>query len=120
MANYQVTHPRDDVVRVAFLDGWNPETDSAPMFQELLEMVEHVEQPVILLIIAGKHRPLYDDAALQPARGVLYHDNLKKIIVVAEDAELAVAHMGASRGERGMGRVPMFAFENEGEALVEL
>ncbi len=120
MAAYEVTRPRPDVVRVAFLADWNAQRDSEPMFREVLAMLDDVDREVTLLIVAGEHRPVYEEKALQPARGILYHDNIKKIIVVAKNAELAVAHMGASRGERGLAPIPMFAFASEGEALAEL
>ncbi len=120
MATYEVTQPRGDIVRVAFLAGWDARRDSEGMFRELLALLDAQEKPVVLLIVAGEHRPVYESKALQPARGILYHDNIKKIIVVARDAQLAVAHMGASRGERGANPIPMFAFDSEGDALAEL
>ncbi|NPV67553.1 MAG: hypothetical protein HPY64_10445 [Anaerolineae bacterium] len=120
MAAYEVTRPRPDVVRVAFLPGWDAERDSEPMFREVLAKLDEADQEVTLLIVAGEFRPVYEEKALQPARGILYHDNIKKIIVVAKHADLAVAHMGASRGERGLSPIPMFAFASEGEALAEL
>jgi len=120
MATYEVTQPRADIQRVAFLAGWDSQRDSEGMFRELLARLDDQEQPVALLIVAGEHRPVYESKALQPARGILYHDNIKKIIVVARDAHLAVTHMGASRGERGAAPIPMFAFDSEGAALAEL
>lgn len=120
MATYEVSQPRPDVVRVAFLEGWNANADSEGMFREVLTALDDVEQEVTLLIVAGQFRPVYEEQALQPARGILYHDNIEKIVIVADDAQLAVAHMGASRGERGMPPIPMFAFASEGEALAEL
>jgi hypothetical protein len=120
MASYEVSQPRPDVVRVAFLDGWNAKTDSEAMFREVLSILDDLETEVTLLIVAGDNRPVYEDKALQPARGILYHDNVNKVVIVAQDAQLAVAHMGASRGERGMTPIPMYAFDNEGEALSEL
>ncbi|GAB4573676.1 MAG: hypothetical protein Kow0077_16820 [Anaerolineae bacterium] len=120
MAAYEVSQPRPDVVRVAFLEDWDPARDSESMFREVLQKLDDAEQEVVLLIVAGEHRPVYEEKALQPARGVLLHDNIKKIIIVAKDAQLAVAHMGATRGERGMPPVPMFAFDSEGAALAEL
>jgi hypothetical protein len=120
MAAYEVSQPRPDVVRTAFLEDWKAERDSEAMFREVLTLLDDVETEVTLLIVAGESRPVYEDKALQPARGILYHDNINKIIIVAKDAELAVSHMGASRGERGMPPVPMFAFATEGEALAQL
>jgi hypothetical protein len=120
MAAYEVTQPRPDVVRVAFLKEWDPARNSEAMFRDVLAVLDGVETEVTFLVVAGENRPIYEDKALQPARGILYHDNIKKIIIVAKDAKLAVAHMGASRGERGMSPVPMFAFDTEGEALAEL
>lgn len=120
MAAYEVSQPRSDVVRVAFLEGWNASEDSEGMFREVLSVLDDLEQEVTLLIVAGQFRPVYDEQALQPARGILYHDNIEKIIIVAEDAELAVAHMGSHRGERGMSPIPMFAFASEGDALSQL
>lgn len=120
MATYEVTQPRDDVVRVAFLEGWNAATDSEAMFRDVLAVLDDVETEVVLLIVAGANRPTYENTALQPARGILYHDNIKKMIVVAEAADMAIAHMNATRAERGMPPIPMFAFANEGDALAEL
>jgi hypothetical protein len=120
MAAYEVSQPRTDVVRVEFKDDWDPSRDSESMFREVLALLDDVETEVTFMIVAGENRPVYEDRALQPARGILYHDNIKKIVIVAKDAKLAVAHMGASRGERGMAPVPMFAFDTEGEALAEL
>ncbi|GEM_PF-6617457 len=120
MAGYEVTKPRPDVVRVAFLDNWDADTESAQMFRDVLAKLDEAEDEVTLLIVAGKNRPVYEAMALQPARAILYHDNLKKMIVVADEAELAVAHMNATRAERGMPPIPMFAFASEGEALSEL
>jgi hypothetical protein len=120
MASYEVSQPREDIVRVAFLPGWDAAHDSEPMFREALSVLDDLEKSVTLLIVAGDFRPIYEDKALSPARGILYHDNIQKIVIVAQDAGLAVAHMGASRGERGMVPIPMFAFNTEGEALAEL
>lgn len=120
MAGYEVSRPRPDVVRVAFLDQWDAAQESEAMFREALALLDSAEQPVILLIVAGKHRPVYENQALQPARGILYHDHIKKLIVVADNAQMAVNHMGANRGERGVPPIPMFAFASEGEALAEL
>lgn len=120
MAAYDVSQPREDVVRVAFLDEWNAEVHSEAMFRDVLAVLDDVETEVTLLIVANESRPMYADQALMPARGILYHDNINKIIIVANGAQQAVAHMGASRGERGMPRIPMFAFDSEGEALAEL
>lgn len=120
MAAYEVSQPRPDVVRVALLDGWDADKDSEGMFREALALLDDQEQEVTLLIVAGEYRPVYEQQALQPARGILYHDNISKIVIVANDAELAVAHMGAKRGERGMSPIPMFAFTSEGEALSQL
>jgi len=120
MVAYEVTQPRPDVVRVAFLADWNASRDSEAMFREVLAVLDDVDREVTLLVVAGEHRPIYEQKALQPARGILYHDNLNRIIIVAKDAELAVAHMGASRGERGLPPIPMFAFDTEEEALAKL
>lgn len=120
MAAYEVSQPRPDVVRVAFLDGWDADQESGGMFREVLALLDDQEQEITLLIVAGEYRPVYEQQALQPARGILYHDNIGKIVIVAKDAELAVAHMGASRGERGMPAIPMYAFDTEGEALSQL
>ncbi|MBN1963669.1 MAG: hypothetical protein JW910_03415 [Anaerolineae bacterium] len=120
MASYEVTQPREDVVRVAFSADWNAATDSEPMFREVLTLLDDAETEVTLLIVAGENRPSYADTALQPARGILYHDNIKKMIVVADQSEMAVAHMNATRAERGLPPIPMFAFASEGDALAEL
>lgn len=120
MAAYTVTQPRPDVVRVAFLEDWDADRDSEAMFREALALLDGAETEVTFLIVAGENRPVYEDNALQPARGILYHDNIKKIIIVAENAQYAVSHMGMSRGERGMPSVPMFSFDSEGDALAEL
>lgn len=120
MPAYEVSQPRSDVLRVDFSGDWDADRDSEAMFRELLTKLDDVETEVTLLIVAGENRPMYEDTALQPARGILYHDNIKKMIIVARDAKLAVAHMNATRAERGMAPVPMFAFDTEGEALSEL
>ncbi|MFC1960587.1 hypothetical protein ACFLYO_07745 [Chloroflexota bacterium] len=120
MAAYEVSQPRPDVVRVAFHADWDSTSNSEAMFRDVLAALDDVETEVTFLIVAGDNRPAYESKALQPARGILYHDNIKKIIIVAKDAQHAVAHMGTSRGERGMPRVPIFAFETEGDALAEL
>ncbi len=120
MASYEVSQPRADVIRVAFLEGWDPQRDSEPMFREALALLDNAETEATFLIVAGPYRPVYEDKALQPARGILYHDNIKKMVIVAEQADLAVAHMNATRAERGMPPIPMFAFKSEGEALAEL
>ncbi len=120
MATYEVTRPRPDIVRIAFLEGWDAARDSEAMFREALAALDNVEIEATLLIVAGQNRPIYENKALQPARGILYHDNVRKIIIVAEDAQLAVTHMGAHRGERGLPPIPMFAFASEGDALAEL
>jgi hypothetical protein len=120
MAAYEVTQPRPDVIRVAFLSDWEARQHSEKMFREVLARLDGAETEVTLLIVAGPHRPVYEDKALQPARAILYHDNVKKMIIVADQASLAVAHMNATRAERGMPPIPMFAFSSEGEALAEL
>ena len=120
MATYDRSQPREDIVRVAFLPDWDAARDSESMFRDVLSVLDGLEGPVTLLIVAGEFRPVYEDRALTPARGILYHDNVEKVVIVAQNAELAVAHMGASRGERGMAPIPMFAFNSEGEALAEL
>jgi hypothetical protein len=120
MAAYEVSQPRADLVRVAFLKDWNAAKDSEAMFRDVLAVLDDLETEVTLMIVAGEHRPVYENKALQPARGILYHDNIGKMIIVADAAKLAVAHMNATRAERGMPPIPMFAFENEGAALAEL
>ncbi|NJL93255.1 MAG: hypothetical protein HC915_05755 [Anaerolineae bacterium] len=115
MANYTVSTPRPDVLRVVFEQGWDPETDSTPMFRDLLDTLEATDEMMTLLVVAGEHRPAYHDVAT--ARDVLYHDRLKGVAVVSTQAEMALRHMGATRGERGMPPIPMHAFENEDAAL---
>jgi|YNPBryBLVA2012_1023415.scaffolds.fasta_scaffold38119_2 phosphopantetheine adenylyltransferase len=120
MAAYEVSHPRSDIVRVAFLEDWDARAHSEAMFREVLALLDACENEVILLIVAKDKRPIYEDRALQPARGILYHDCIKKIIIVADEAQAAVAHMNVTRAERGMPPIPMFAFNTEAEALAEL
>lgn len=118
MPAYTVTQPQPDVVRVAFPSGWDTEQESGPMFEDVLTLLDDSPVDVTLLIVAGDERPTYRN--ITAARGILLHDNLKQIIIVARDAQLAANHMGATRGERGMMPIPMLAFDSEDEALKHL
>ena len=117
MANYRVTTPKADLIRVEFLAQWDPENESAAMFREVLNLLDATERPVNLLIVAGNQRPAYTPDGLGAARSILTHDKIKQMIVVANDAELAISHMGARRGERGLPPIAMRAFDREEDAL---
>ena len=83
----------------------------------LLAALDAAEQMVILLIITQGERPVYSPEGIGAARSILTHDKIKRMIIVAHDAELAISHMGARRGERGLPPIPMHAFEREEDAL---
>jgi hypothetical protein len=117
MSKYDVSRPRPDVLRVVFPNGWDANTESADMFKEVLAALDDSEQMVTLLIVTQGERPVYSPEGIGAARSILTHDNIKQMIVVAHDAELAISHMGARRGERGLPPVPMRAFEREEDAL---
>jgi hypothetical protein len=120
MPTYSITKPRPDVIRVAFPRGWNAQAESAAMFKDLVAVLDVAGDPVTLMIVAGRERPIYEPHALKDARGVLYHDNIKRMFIVAEDAQLAVNHMSATRAERGFPPLLMLAFDTEEEALKHL
>ena len=115
MATYEISRPKLDVLRVVFLEGWNAASDSGAMFRDLLAALDNSDEQITLLIVAGDKRPIYDELSI--ARDILYHDRLKRIIMVAEGADQAVDHMGATRGEHGLPPIPMIAFEDESAAL---
>ncbi len=116
MSNYEISKPKPDVIRVAFPPSWAAEDESAMMFKELLAAIDDSEDMVTLLIVTQGERPVYTPDGLGAARSILTHDNIKQMLVVATDAELAIAHMGARRGERGLVPIPMRAFTSEAEA----
>ncbi len=115
---FQITRPEWDILRVELVNGWNAETESSEMFQTLLAELDNSLESVTLLIVAGEKRPAYTD--LQAAWAILLHDELKKIVVVAKDAQHAINHMGAARAERGLPPIPIAAYDTETEALAAL
>ncbi|MCB9455100.1 MAG: hypothetical protein H6671_03825 [Anaerolineaceae bacterium] len=119
MSSYTINQPRPDVIRVAFPQGWDSEGESPVMFKEVLEALDDAQQQITLLIVAGDERPTYA-GGLSFARAVLTHDRLKKMVVVAQNAQLAADHMSATRGERGLPPIPILAFEDESQAATNL
>lgn len=115
MADFKITRPESDLLRVQFPDGWDAKAESGEMFRTILTELDDSDTPLTLFIVAGDERPIYDE--LSVARAILTHDRLKQIIVVAEDSEAAINHMGATRGERGLPPIGMYAFDNEEDAL---
>lgn len=116
MTQFNISRPRPDVVRVFFPEQWAAEKESAAMFNNLLGVLDALEDEVTLLIVAGGQRPVYVEEGIKAAREILYHDNIKKIIIVADDPQPGVTHMSAFRGERGYPPIPMFGCETEAEA----
>ncbi len=116
MAQFNISQPRPDVVRVFFPKDWAANEESAVMFKDLLGTLDNLEDEVTLLIVAGDRRPVYVEEGIKAAREILYHDNIKKIIIVADDPQPGVTHMSAFRGERGYPPIPMFGCETEAEA----
>lgn len=120
MSAYEITRPKPDLIRMAFGEAWDARAHSEAMFRALLAALDDSETEVTLLIVAGPHRPIYENRALQPARAILHHDNLKRMVVVSPDAQQAVTHMGATRAEHGAPPIPMLAFDSEAAALAAL
>jgi hypothetical protein len=120
MSSFTISQPKPGVIRVAFPTGWDSENESAAMFKEILEALDDAEQQVTLMIVAGDERPTYATDGLSFARAVLTHDRLKKMVVVAQNAQLAADHMSATRGERGLPPIPILAFEDEAQAAENL
>lgn len=119
MSSYTMSQPKPDVIRVAFPREWDSEGESPQMFKEVLDALDDARQQMTLLIVAGDERPTYA-GGLSFARGILTHDRLKKMVVVAQNAQLAADHMSATRGERGLPPIPILAFEDEAEAIANL
>jgi hypothetical protein len=117
MPKYQLSMPRPDVIRVVFPEEWDAAADSAAMFKDVLAALDDAGQMVTLLIVTQGERPVYSPEGIGAARSILTHDNIKRMIIVAHDAKLAISHMGARRGERGLPPIPMHAFEREEDAL---
>lgn len=120
MAHFEISTPQSNLVRIAFKDGWDAAADSAEMFKNLVATLDNCEDDVTLMIVAGNFRPSYKNDARGPAHDVLYHERIRRIIVVAAGASYAVTHMGATRGQRGLTPIPMLAFESEDEARAHL
>ena len=120
MTSYSISRPKPDVIRVAFPNGWDATAESKAMFRDVLSELDDSDVNMTVMVVAGSARPEYAPDALSFARGVLTHDRLKKMVVVADDAQLAVNHMGVTRGERGLAPIPMLAFDSEAEALASL
>lgn len=116
MVAYSITQPRPDIVRVFFPPDWDAKAESAPMFRELLTVLNAVGDPVKLVIVAGDLRPIYSTEGIRPARDILLHDNIETVIIVADDPKPGVAHMSAFRGERGFPPVNIVGCTSEAEA----
>jgi hypothetical protein len=116
MGDYEISYPQPDIVRVAFPENWDAETESTDMFRDLFEAINDSEEDVTLLVVADQERPSYEGDALRLARNVLTHENIKQMVVVAEEASNAVNHMGATRGQFGLPPIPIYACATEDEA----
>ncbi|MCB9451559.1 MAG: hypothetical protein H6672_08970 [Anaerolineaceae bacterium] len=119
MSSYTISELKPGVIRVAFPAEWDSEGESPAMFKDVLAALDDAEQGVTLMIVAGNERPTYV-GGLSFARGILTHDRLKKMVVVAHGAQLAADHMSATRGERGLMPIPILAYDDEKEALENL
>lgn len=120
MAGFSISQPRPNVLRVNFAEGFNADDESDAMFKALAEELDRLDDAVNLLVIAGESRPVYTRFGIESARDVLMHDNVKKMLIVADNPAPAVTHMSTFRTERGMHLVPIVGFDNEDEALRNL
>lgn len=107
MAKYSVSQPSASVVRVDFAGEWDAEHDSEALFSAIVEQLAAQDDAVTVVIVAGPNRPVYTKDGIKHARDVLLHDNLAKLVIVADDPTPAVTHMGTFRTERGMPRMPI-------------
>lgn len=119
MTSYTISQPKPDVIRVTFPAGWNSEAESPAMFKDVLAALDDRDQQTTLMIVAGDERPTYA-GGLSFARAILTHDRIKKMVIVAKNAQSAADHMSATRGERGLPPIPILAFGTEQEALANL
>lgn len=117
MSSYDISFPKPTMIRVQFPNGWNAEVESGKMFQELLRVLDEAKMPVTLVVVAGKARPVYSSGGLVAAQNILMHENIRKMLVIADNPKPAVTHMAGLRGERGLPAIPIIGFTNETEAL---
>lgn len=116
MAGYSITQPQPTLVRVEFNDAWDAEQESEAMFQAVAALLGQQDDPVTVMVVAGEDRPVYTRDGVKFARDVLLHDNLGKMIIVADYPDPAITHMTTFRSERGMPRVPIVGVNSEAEA----
>ena len=117
MSSYNLSYPKPGVIRVQFPKGWSADAESGEMFRELLRALDDAKTPVTLIIVAGKERPVYSNSGLRAAQDILMHENIRKMLVVADNPKPAVTHMAGLRGERGLPAIPILGFTSETEAL---
>lgn len=115
MAGYTVTQPTSTVIRVEFTDEWNAEAQSEAMFAVVVEQLSQQDDPVTVVVVAGEDRPVYTQDGIKHAQDVLLHDNLGKMVIVADNPAPAVTHMTTFRAERGMPLVPIVGATSEDE-----
>jgi hypothetical protein len=116
MAKFELTRPKSTVIKVKFPDQWKADAESEGMFRAVLDELNAAEDEVTLIVVAGKSRPVYAGEGLRIAHDVLHHDNIGKMIVVADDPTPATTHMAAVRGERGLSPLSIIGCKTEAEA----
>ncbi|NDJ84277.1 MAG: hypothetical protein GYB66_00185 [Chloroflexi bacterium] len=120
MPAFEISQPEPDLVRVFFPASWDATAESEAMFKSLLETLNDQDNPVTLMVVAGGERPEYSTGGLHAARDILFHDNIARMVIVADDPSPAVSHMSAFRGERGLPPIPMIGASTEEEARQQL
>jgi hypothetical protein len=120
MAGFEISQPRPDVVRVEFNDAWDADQESEAMFAAVVAALSEKDDPVTVLVVAGKDRPVYTRDGVKAARDVLLHDNLGKMVIVADNPDPAVTHMTHFRSERGMPRLQIVGGTSEDDISGEL
>ena len=116
MAKFELTRPNPTVIKVKFPDKWNADAESEGMFRTILDELNEAEDEVTLIIVAGNSRPVYAGEGIRMAHDILHHDNIGKMIVVADDPTPATTHMAAVRGERGISPLQIIGCKTEAEA----
>lgn len=116
MAKFELTRPNPTVIKVKFPDKWKADAESEGMFRAVLDELNAAKDEVTLVVIAGKSRPVYDGEGIRMAHDILHHDNIGKMIVVADDPTPATTHMAAVRGERALSPLKIIGCKTEAEA----
>lgn len=116
MAKFELTQPKSNVIKIKFPKKWKADAESEGMFRAVLDKLNAAEDEVTLVVVAGNSRPVYAGDGIRMAHDILHHDNIGKMIIIADDPTPATTHMAAVRGERGMSPLRIIGCTTEEEA----